>query len=130
MNEHTDHTDLINGFYTEQKEIFDSSSQGVYAFLDEDSRVCNSKFATMLGYASAEEWSRVNVDDGFPSVFVEEKSQHTLVDAYQHAMESGTGATCKITWKKKSGGSIDTTVILVPVMYEGHMLALHYVSEK
>ena len=128
MNHHDNHTDLIQSFYEEQKDVFASSSQGMYAFLDDDSRVCNNKFAKMLGFASPEEWANVNVDGSFPDAFVAEKSQQELVDAYQNAMENGTGATLEVTWKKKSGGTVDTTVILVPVMYQGHALALHFIS--
>lgn len=128
MDQHDDHADLIHGFYHEQKEIFDSSDQGIYAFLDDDSRVCNGKFADMLGYASPKEWAAVDAPGGFPDAFVAEKSQHALVDAYQHAMENGVGSTIEVTWKKKSGGTVDSTVILVPVVYQGHMLALHFIS--
>lgn len=128
MDQHDDHADLVHGFYKEQKEIFDSSDQGIYAFLDDDSRVCNSKFSTMLGYATPTEWSSVNVDGSFPDAFVVEKSQKKLVDAYQNAMENGVGSAVQITWKKKSGGSVETTVVMVPIMYRGHMLALHFIS--
>lgn len=130
MNHHDDHADVIHGFYAEQKQVFDSSDQGMYAFLDNDNRVCNGKFATMLGYATAKEWSSVNVQESFPDAFVAQKSQQDLVDTYQNAMENGVGSTFDVTWKKKSGGSVDTTVILVPVMYQGHTLALHFISEK
>lgn len=128
MHDHTDHSELANGFLSEQKEVFDSSTQGMYAFLDDVSRVCNKKFATLLGYESADEWTKVDVKGSFPNVFVDEKSQETLVTAYQNAMEKMMGSTVKVTWKKKTGETVDTTVILVPVVYQGHVLALHFVS--
>jgi hypothetical protein len=115
-------------FLKEQKEIFDSSEDGIYVFLDDDCRACNDKFATLLGYESSDEWFKVNVEGSFPDAFVDRKSQHTLVTAYQDAMEKMTGSTIKVAWKKKSGGTVDTTVILVPIVYKGHTLALHFVS--
>jgi hypothetical protein len=127
---HDNHAELIERFYAEQKEIFDASEQGMYAFLDDDSRVCNEKFAAMLGYTSAKEWAGVDTDGSFPDAFVAEKSQEALVDTFQNAMENGVGSTVKISWKKKSGGSVDTTVILVPILFEGHAIALHFVSQK
>ncbi|KKQ26395.1 MAG: hypothetical protein US39_C0001G0149 [Microgenomates group bacterium GW2011_GWC1_37_12b] len=128
MDKHEHRAELVSGFLKEQKEIFDLSDQGIYAFLDDDCRVCNSKFAKMLGYDSPEEWFKVNVKGAFPSVFLANKSQQTLVNAYQRAIEKGVGSTIEVTWKKKSGGDVDTTVILVPVAYQGHTFALHFVS--
>ena len=128
MNHHDNHEEMIHSFYEVQKEIFDSSTQGIYAFLDDDSRICNDSFAKMLGYGSSKEWSDVDVHESFPDAFIAEKSQQALVEAYQNAMENSVGATLAVTWKKKSGGTVDTTVILVPIMYKGHALALHFIS--
>jgi hypothetical protein len=128
MNHHDDHAELVNGFYDEQKELFDASSQGMYVFLDDDNRICNATFAKLLGYASAEAWAKVDVDGSFPDAFVADKSQHALISAYQNAMEKGAGSTFQVTWKKKSGETVNTTVTLVPIIYQGHMLALHFVS--
>jgi hypothetical protein len=33
-----------------------------------------------------------------------------------------------VTWKKKNGGTVNTTVILVPMAYAGHLFAVHFVS--
>src|SRR3989344_4408370 len=120
MDQHEHHAELVSGFFKEQQQVFDSSSQAMYAFLDDDCRVSNQKFAALLGYSSPDEWFKVDVQGSFPGVFVDSKSQQTLVTAYQNAMEKMTGATIKVAWKKKSGGTVDTTVILVPVAYKGH----------
>lgn len=128
MDQQVHHTDLVNSFYKSQQHVFESSNQAMYAFLDDDSRVCNQKFATLLGYSSPQEWQESDVKEGFPGVFVAEKSQLTLVEAFQNAMEKMEGATIKVTWKKKSGDTVDTTVILVPIAFEGHIFALHFIS--
>lgn len=129
MNEHTDHTKLVQGFLKEQGDVFASSAQGIYAFLDDDARVCNQKFATLLGYESADEWASVDVKGSFPDTFVDGKSQTALVSAYQDAMENMAGSTFQVTWKKKTGGTVDSTVILVSVEYQGHVFALHFVTK-
>ena len=127
MNQHNhNHAELLSDFLKEQQHIFDSSSQAVYAFLDDGNKVCNAKFATLLEYGSPEEWAGVSA--GFTEAFVDAKSQHALVSAFQGAMTRAEAATISVTWKKKSGSTIDTTVILVPVVYKGHVLALHFVS--
>mgnify|MGYP003393962465 CR=1 FL=1 len=100
----------------------------MYAFLDDDCRFSNSNFAKLLGYKSPDEWFKVDVKGSFPNAFVADKSQRTLVTAYQNAMGKMVGSKIKVTWKKKSGRTIDTTVILVPIAYKGHMFALHFVS--
>ena len=128
MDKHEHHAELVNEFLADQEQIFNSSDQGIYAYLDDGCRVCNDKFATLLGYSSPEEWFEVNVQGSFPAIFVADKSQQVLVNAYQEAVEKMVGSTNKITWKKKSGETVDTTVILVPIIYKDHVLALHFVS--
>jgi PAS domain S-box-containing protein len=122
------HEDLVNGVYHEFKQIFDSSEQGMYVYLDDAHKICNKKFATMLGYSSPEKWAAVN--QSFPDTFVESKSQDTLSSTYQNIIEKKVSSTIDVTWKKKSGETINTTVIMVPVMYKGHLFALHFISEK
>jgi hypothetical protein len=61
---------------------------------------------------------------------VDAKSQQTLVSAYQKAMNQMTGSDIDVTWKRKSGGHVDTKVMLVPVGYQGHLLALHFIAKK
>jgi PAS domain-containing protein len=126
MDEHKHEQELVEGFFNEQKEIFDSSNQAIYAFLDDAHKICNEKFASLLGYSSKEEWA--GVQEAFPVAFVKEESRHALVEAYQNAMEHMAGATIKVTWKKKSGDTVDTTVILVPIAYKGQVFALHFIS--
>jgi len=128
MDKHGGHGELVSGFLREQQQVFDSSSQAMYAFLDDDCRVCNQKFATLLGYADPEEWFKVDVHGAFPAAFVDNRSQHALVSAYQDAMEKMAGSAISVTWKKKSGGTVDTNVILVPVVYKNHLFALHFIS--
>lgn len=128
MHTHEDHEDLIKGFIEEQGEIFDNSAQAMYVFLDDDSRACNGKFARLLGYTSADEWRKADTKDGFPSAFVDEKSQEALIYAYQAAMKNKVASTIKVAWKKKTGGTVETTVTLLPIAYQGHLFALHFVS--
>ncbi|HKM76748.1 MAG TPA: PAS domain-containing protein [Candidatus Bathyarchaeia archaeon] len=108
--------------------ILKESKQGIYVYLDDTHKLCNEKFASMLGYASAEEWSKVNKP--FTEAFVEgTHSQHTLVSAYKEAIESKTGSYLEITWKTKTGGKVNAKVILVPVSVKGELLALHFITK-
>ena len=126
MDDHQHHDNAIQGVSREYKEIFKNSDQGIYIYLDDNHKICNQKFATLLGYESPEEWA--NVNESFPDAFVAEKSQETLIDTYKKAIEQSVGSQISVTWKKKSGGTIATKVILVPVSHQGHLFALHFVS--
>ena len=130
MNEqqhhHHHHESLIDEILKEYKDILKNSDQGVYIFLDDNHKVCNEKFASLLGYESATDWA--GVKESFPVAFVAEESQDALVTAYQEAMEQCKGSKIKVSWKKKTGSTVNTEVILVPVSYHGHLFALHFVS--
>jgi PAS domain-containing protein len=107
--------------------ILNESKQAIYVYLDDTHKLCNERFASMLGYESADEWSRVTKP--FTEVFVQEGSRHPLVSAFQEAMESKNASAIHVTWKKKAGGNINTQVILVPISVKGELLALHYITE-
>ncbi len=122
------HTHLIKGFLQEQKQLFSTSKQALYVFYDDYARACNTRFAKLLGYTSAHEWESVDTKGNFPDTFVDPKSQEDLVKNFQKAVEQYEATTFRVEWKKKKGGTIQTTVMIVPIMYQGHVLALHFVS--
>lgn len=128
MDEHQHHDDLIQSITQEYVDILTHSEQGVYIYLDDIHKVCNKKFATLLGYDSEDEWAKV--DQSFPEIFVADQSQQTLVSSYQDAMSKDTGSTNEVIWKKKDGSTIETEVILVPIAHKGHLFALHFVSTR
>ena len=109
----------------ELKPVFDHSPQGVYLYLDDAHLELNKKLLKMLGYTRVSQIRGKN----FLDALVEVKSQKPLVTAYRKAVETMAGSTIRITWKKKSGRSLSTTVILVPITYSGHAFALHFVEE-
>jgi PAS domain-containing protein len=128
MPEHERHDELISGISREYKGILEASKQGVYIYLDDTHKVCNRKFSDLLGYASPEEWS--SITDSFPQVFVKAESQSRLISAYTKAMEEIVGSNNSISWKKKDGGFVDSAVILVPIAFENHLFALHFVTKQ
>ena len=120
------HQDLLSELALELQPLLEASEQGIYVYLDDEHKVCNENFASLLGYDSAAEWAQM--EGSFPSLFVDTGSQDALIGAYQKAMQSMTASSIKISWKKKSGGTADTTVILAPISYKGHLFALHFVA--
>jgi len=121
------HEELINEVYQQLKEVFEESKQAIYAYLDDHHMAYNQRFASLLGYKSVEELSAVN--ESFIEAFVMEKSQEILISAYRNAMEEKIGSDIEVSWKKKTGESIKTKVIMVPISYKGELLALHFISK-
>ena len=119
------HEDLVSGFYNQLKEIFDSSEQAIYLYLDDNHKVCNNKFAQLQGFSSPEEWAKV---DNPLEVGVAKSSQDAIVNAYKNAMEKLIASKINVELKKKNGDTFNASVIMVPVAYQGHLFALHYIS--
>jgi hypothetical protein len=119
------HEELISGFYNQLKEIFDSSEQAIYLYLDDTHKVCNKKFAKMQGFSSPEEWAKV---ENPLEVGVEKSSQDAIVTAYKNAMEKLVASKINVKLKKKTGDSFDASVIMVPLSYQGHLFALHFIT--
>ena len=121
------HEELVKGLNNQLKQIFDSSEQAIYLYLDDNHKVCNVKFAEMQGYNSPEEWAKV---ENPLEVGVDKMSQDAVVSAYRDAMEKLVGSKIDVKLKKKAGGTLDASIIMVPVAYQGHLFALHFISEK
>jgi PAS domain S-box-containing protein len=121
------HHETISGVSEEFKEIFDQSKQAIYVYLDDTHKACNQRFASLLGYKSTEEWAAV--DEPFTEAFAMHESQEILVSAYGKSMEDKVGSNIEVSWKKKSGGSVKTSVIIVPISYKGELLALHFITK-
>ena len=126
MTTHEHHDELLQGLSDQLKEILEGSDQAIYVYLDDTHKVCNQKFADLLGYTSPAEWAAVT--EPFPQTFVAENSQSTLIDAFQTAMQQTSGSTLSVTWMRKDKETVETTVILVPISFEGHLFALHFVT--
>ncbi len=120
------HHNLLQELAAQLAPVLHASNQAMYIYLDDEHKICNEKFAKLLGYGSADEWAKL--DGNFPTLFVDDGSQHALIGAFQKAMQDLAASTTKVTWKKKSGGTVDTTVILVPISFKDHLFAVHFVA--
>jgi hypothetical protein len=127
LGEEEHHAEIIDGATAQLQPLFDHSSQAIYLYLDDHHKSCNKSFSKLLGYSSPSAWAGVKTS--FPETFVAKKSQRTLVSAYKEAMEKGTGSVNDVTWKKKNGSEVKSRTILVPLTFEGHALALHFITE-
>jgi hypothetical protein len=120
------HGELVKGLYEQMKPVLDKSEQPIFIYLDDNHKACNEKFAFMLGFKSPMEWAE---KQGFLEAYVEEKSRETLSSAYWNAMEKMVASTIQLTWMKKDGAKINSTMILVPMFFQGHMFSVHFVTK-
>ena len=127
MSSNTHHEGLVNGFYNQLKQIFDESPQAIYLYLDDNHKVCNKNFASLLGYTSPEEWAKIEnpLEEN-----VDKRSQDAVVSAYYAATDKMLGSQIDVKLKTTSGSVFDASVILVPVAYMNHIFALYFISKK
>jgi hypothetical protein len=119
------HEELVKGLYDQMKTVLEDSEQPIFIYLDDNHKACNKKFAALLGFKSPQEWAAL---EGFLEPYVEEQSRDTLMNAYWDAMKKMAASTSQITFIKKGGGSVNSTVVLVPMPFQGHLFSLHFVT--
>ena len=91
------HEELVKGLYEQMKTVLEGSEQPIFIYLDDNHKACNNKFATLLGFKSAEKWAAI---EGFLEPFVAEKSRDTLMNAYWDAMNKRVASTNQIIFVK------------------------------
>lgn len=125
MGEHH-HESLVKGIAKEQKELLEKSGQGIFIYLDDTHKVCNEKFAAMLGYSSAKEWAETDA----PLADIAGEDQPAVMAAYENAMEKLTASSLAVTVRNvKTKRRIKMQVILVPIAYAGHLFAIEFFSK-
>lgn len=126
MDEQQHHEELIKGITEQLKPILGKSEQAIYVYLDDTHKACNKKFADLLGYKSAKEWA----DTEAPLADIAEKDQQAVITAYGNAMEKMVASDLEVRVKNiKTGKLIKTKMIMAPIAYDGHLFALHFISE-
>lgn len=125
MLDNAHHEELVSGLYNQMKKILDSSEQAIFIYLDDNHKICNQRFAKFLGYQSPEEWASI---PGFLEVYVDARSRETLMSAYWTAANKMNASSIKMTWKRKDATTVDSTMILVPMAYQGHILSVHFIT--
>jgi hypothetical protein len=125
MDEQKHHAELIKGISKEQKYLLDSSGQPVYIYFDDDHKVCNKKFAELLGYKSPGEWAKMDA----PLADVVEKDQQRVIDAYKKAFEELIASQLEIKLKNiKTGKIVKVNMVMAPVIYSGHVFVMHFLE--
>jgi PAS domain-containing protein len=124
--EHQHHEGLITGIAKQFKTVLDDSPQGVYIYLDDEHKVCNQKFAAMLGYGSAKQWNEIDA----PLADIVEEDQTAVVKAYTDASENLVASETEVRFKNvRTGRTTKARMIMAPVAFQGHTFVLHFLSK-
>jgi carbohydrate-binding DOMON domain-containing protein len=108
------------------KPVLEKSGQAIYIYLDDNHKVCNKKFADLLGYKSPKEWA----DAEAPLSDVVEEDQQSVINAYMNASEKMVANAIEVRMKNvKTGKIVRTRMIIAPVVHAGHVFTAHFFSK-
>ena len=126
MTEQEHHLELINGIAEQMKILLKESERAIYIYLDDSHKVCNKKFAGLLGYKSPREWA----DAEAPLSDVVKDDQKKVIDAYMNASKKGIASSIDVKMKNiKTEGILKINMIIAPTIYQGHIFTVHYLTK-
>ena len=126
MKEQQHHEELVKGITEQMKVVLEKSEQAIYIYLDDNHKVCNKKFADLLGYKSPKEWA----DAEAPLSDVLEEDQQNVINAYMNASEKMVASGIEVRVKNiKTGKIVKTRMIVAPIGHAGHVFTAHFLSK-
>ncbi len=126
MAEEHEHVKILNELGAQFKPMFEKSPEGIYLYIDEVHKICNVRFAGMLGLTVAE-WEKM---EGFVNKHVAAADQATLIEAYQrHIHGELTPTRLQVKAVRKDGSTFNVEIDMIPFPWRGEMLALHFCRE-
>lgn len=120
------HEHLIKELALQLEPVLSKSPQAIYLYLDDEHKICNKKFADMLGYKSVKEW----VKNEYPLDDVAEETQDKAVKAFLDASQKFKASTLTGSFVKKDGKKIKAEIFMVPVSYKNEVFVLHFITKK
>ena len=123
-DEHHEH--LVKEIAEQFEPVFTKSPHGIYIYLDDVHKICNKKFAEMLGYNSVSEW----VANEYPVGDVFEEDQEKVINAYGEASRNLKASKVFVSIVRKDSKKIKVNIIMAPITYKGEVFVIHFVSEE
>ena len=126
MEKQPHHEELVKGITEQMKPVLEKSAQAIYIYLDDNHKVCNKKFADLLGYKSPKEWA----DAEAPLSDIAEEDQQSVINAYVNASEKMMASAIDVRAKNiKTGKIVKARMIVAPVGHAGHVFTAHFFSK-
>lgn len=120
------HEHIIKELAEQLQPVLSKSPQAIYLYLDDEHKICNQKFADMLGYKSVKEWE----DNEYPLDDVAKEDQDKGVKAYMDASQNLKASSLKGNLIKKDGKKISVEIIMAPVSFKNEIFVIHFITEK
>lgn len=106
--------------------IMESSPDGVYLWFDDENKICNKRLADMLGY-TMEEWQEI---PDFLNQCVVEADREKVAKNYQLHVENLTNPiTFRFGAIRQDGSTFEAETDMIPISWDGHAIAYHFVRE-
>jgi PAS domain-containing protein len=123
MHEHP-HVELVMRLRDQFAQIMTESPQAIFIYLDDYHKLCNQRFAEMLGYRSPEEWSKMKT----PVTDTTDDARDNLISAVMRALEGKVASSVQVSWRRKTGEIVRTNCITVPGFIGGQPYSMHFFS--
>ena len=119
------HDSLLDRLLEHLGPVFDNSVDGVYVFVDDATAACNQKCAKLWGYATPAEWAKASP---FMDKLVADSDQEAVAEQYQSHIPNLAGPVrFRFKGKKKDGSPVTIETDMIPLSFEGHAVAYHFV---
>jgi PAS domain S-box-containing protein len=119
-------TDLMQALAEQYRPVLQNSPDGVYLWLDETHKICNERLARMFGY-TVEEWCKT---EPFLESFVAQEDRGTCSWNYHNRVAAlAFPVTFRFRGRRKDGSTFAAETDMIPISYEGHAIAYHFVRQ-
>jgi PAS domain S-box-containing protein len=120
------HTQMMQELSEQYRPILENSPDGVYLWLDETNKVCNRRMAEMFGY-TVDEWCAA---EPFLETFVAPEDQENYAWNYQtRVAQMRFPVTFRFRARRKDGSTFAAETDMIPVAWQGHPVAYHFVRQ-
>jgi PAS domain S-box-containing protein len=121
-----DHEQVLSGLLEQFMPVFSHSPDGVYLYLDDNHKVCNKRMADLFGL-TVEEWHNV---PNFLESFVAPQDRELFASNYrEHVAALNRPVTFRFHAVRKNGETFLAETDMIPVSWNGHPVAFHFVRE-
>jgi PAS domain S-box-containing protein len=121
-----DHEHMLSELLEQFMPVFSHSPDGVYLYLDENHKVCNTRMADMFGL-TVEEWRKV---PNFLESFVAAQDRELFASNYgEHVAELKNPVSFRFHGVRKNGEIFLAETEMIPFSWNGHPIAYHFVRE-
>ncbi|HWO94683.1 MAG TPA: PAS domain-containing protein [Dehalococcoidia bacterium] len=118
------HVDLIAEMTQQFRPLLDSSPDGVYLWVDEETKVCNENLARMFGY-TIDEWRGTQP---FLDNFVAPDDRELYSWNYHRCVaQLAFPVTFRFRGQRKDGSTFAAETDMIPISWGGHPVAYHFV---